>query len=156
MEKNILTNEQLNYYINNQEEAKRIDKLSNDLFNLNQTNEISLNSEASHKVFNEMFAFLRSNYDRINANLEPFEKRNSEYEEKRMQIIKEHGFNNDDFYDEETMNEITLLQKNMKKEAENYSCDLRTKILNERTTELNNMMEANTTKSSDALVARFK
>ena len=44
----------------------------------------------------------------------------------------------------------------MKKESENYSCDLRTKILNERTTELNKMMESTTAKSSDALVARFK
>lgn len=156
MEKNIFTDEQFNYYLSNVEEAKKLNKLSNDLLSLNRNDEISLKSDAAHNSFNEMISFFKGNSEKINLNLKPFESRNNEYEMRRNSIINEHGYSITDMYDEDTLKDIILLQREMKSEAESMSHDLRNVIVNERTNELNKMMSGINNKNQESLATRFK
>lgn len=156
MEKSILTEEQFDYYIRNLDEARKNEKVTRDLITLNSNNEISLNSSSATSTFSEMLGILKSNGERINNNLMPFEERNNIYQSRKNEIISKHGYSSTDMYDEATMNDIVELQKSMRKESENLSTDLKNVIVNERANELNKMLDVETNKNTNQLAARFK
>lgn len=156
MEKNIFTNEQYDYFVENSEKIVKIENISKNLSNYLDSGDISFHSSEAGESVVEVINYLSKNYEEISNNLKPFEERNNIYESKKAEIIKSHGFDSNDMYDEDTIKDIVQLQNSMKSEANNLSTDLKNNIVNDKENELNKMMINENTDNYSKLAARFK
>ena len=123
MEYDIFTKEQQGFHIKGTNEVEKNRRMIDRLLTLNVHNEISLNSIDATNTFNETINYLRSRNEDITKSLAPFEERNRQFEVRRDEIIKAHGFSVDDMYDRETIDDIVKLKDEMQQESSQYNID---------------------------------
>lgn len=115
MELNIFTKEQQQFIKDNYAEYDRADVLTRKINNAEDSKELPID---------ELKDAMKSYRDRILKEREPFLDYNSVYNGKKNKVLRKHGFEPDDFYDEETIEELIQVQREMRKEAEVFEADM--------------------------------
>ncbi len=115
MELNIFTKEQQEFIKDNYAEFDRADVLSRKINNVENSDELPID---------DLKKAMKSYRDRILKDRKPFIEYNSVYNGKKNKILRKHGFEPEDFCDEETIQDLIQVQKEMRQEAEAFEADM--------------------------------
>lgn len=145
MELNIFTKEQQQFIKDNYAEFDRADRLSRKIQKSEDTGDLT-------KA--ELAEVLSDYRNRILKEREPFEDYNAVYNGKKNAVLKKHGYEPDDFYDADTIAELSELQKRMRSDAESYEADMITPKLEKSA--LDEMFVDNTVKKENSIELQYK
>ena len=116
MELNIFTKEQQQFIKDNYAEFDRAERLSRKIHGSEDTGDLS-------KA--ELMGVLGEYRDRILNDRKPFEDYNAVYNGKKAEVLHKHGYEPDDFYDTEVIDELIEVQKQMREDAEAFGPDMK-------------------------------